>query len=394
MPALTATKARFLRPMRPRDPDEEHRAATPLELFFDLCFVAAVSIAAESLHHALVADDIGDGLVSYAVVFFAIWWAWMNFTWFASAYDTDDLPYRLITLLQVAGVLILAAGLPRAFDESDFAIVVAGYVIMRLAMVAQWLRAARNDPERRRAALRYATGLVCVQVLWVALLFVPEGLWLPGWAVLAAVELALPVWAEHFEHTTWHPHHIAERYGLFTLIVLGESIISTTRAFQVALDEGQDEAKLISLAIAAIVIIFAMWWLYFDRPAEHHESTSSGAFIWGYGHYFIFAAIAANGAGLAAAIDIETHHSVLGAVATSYTVAAPVAVYLLGLWAIQLLKYGVGLSHWPLPLGAAFILLAPLSGLGVYLVAALIAAVVTADTLAGPQPSTPLVDVE
>jgi low temperature requirement protein LtrA len=380
--------------MRPRDPDEEHRAATPLELFYDLCFVAAVSFAAESLHHALVEDDIGDGLVCYAGVFFAIWWAWMNFTWFASAYDTDDLPYRLITLLQIAGVLILAAGLPRAFDHSDFAIVVAGYVIMRLAMVAQWLRAARNDPERRHAALRYATGLVCVQVLWVALLFVPEGLWLPGWVVLAAVELALPVWAEHFEHTTWHPHHIAERYGLFTLIVLGESIISTTRAFQVALDEGQDEAKLISLAVASIVIIFAMWWLYFDRPAEHHESTSGGAFIWGYGHYFLFAAIAANGAGLAAAIDFETHHSVLGAVATSYTVAAPVAVYLLGLWGIQLLKYGAGLAHWALPLGAALILLAPLSGLGVYLVAALTAAVVIADTLTVPLVTTPLADLE
>jgi low temperature requirement protein LtrA len=370
--------------MRPRDPGEEHRVATPLELFFDLCFVAAVSVAAESLHHALVEDHIGDGVLSYLVVFFAIWWAWMNFTWFASAYDTDDLPYRLITLVQVVGVLVLAAGLPRAFDDSDFTIVVAGYVIMRLAMVVQWLRAAKNDPDRRGAALRYATGLVCIQVMWVALLSVPDGLWLPGWFVLAACEMALPIWAEASEHTTWHAHHISERYGLFTLIVLGESIISTTRAFQVALDEGQDEAKLIALAIASLLIIFAMWWLYFDRQAEHHESTSAGAFIWGYGHYFIFAAIAANGAGLAAAIDFDTHHSELGAIVTGFTVAAPVAIFLVGVWAIQLLKYGAGRAHIALPAGAALILLSPFTGEGVYLTAVLVAAVAVVEALTRP----------
>jgi hypothetical protein len=87
------------------------------------------------------------------MVFFAIWWAWMNFTWFASAYDTDDNVYRLATLVQITGALTLAAGVPRAFDETDHRLVTYGYVIMRLALVAQWLRAARSDPERRRTAL-------------------------------------------------------------------------------------------------------------------------------------------------------------------------------------------------------------------------------------------------
>ena len=137
-----------------RHPDEPHRAATPLELFFDLCFVVAVAQAASALHHEVAADHLGDGVVGYAMVFFAIWWAWMNFSWFASAYDTDDVAYRLTTLVQIAGALILAAGVPEAMDGSDFLVITVGYVVMRLAMVTQWLRAARADPPHRRSSLR------------------------------------------------------------------------------------------------------------------------------------------------------------------------------------------------------------------------------------------------
>ena len=103
--------------MGPRDRDEQDRSATPLELLFDLCFVVAVAQAADQLHHALVEGHIADGVVSYGSVFFTIWWAWMNFTWFASAYDTDDVPYRLLTLLQIGGVLLLAAGVADGFDR-------------------------------------------------------------------------------------------------------------------------------------------------------------------------------------------------------------------------------------------------------------------------------------
>ena len=135
------------RTMTARDPWQEHRAATPLELLFDLCFVAAVSQAATMLHHALTEGHIGTGVLGYFMVFFAIWWAWVNFTWFASAYDTDDGPYRVLTLVQMAGVLVLAAGIPAALDEYDFTVITFGYVLMRVAMVAQWLRAAREHPE-------------------------------------------------------------------------------------------------------------------------------------------------------------------------------------------------------------------------------------------------------
>lgn len=104
--------------MRARDPHEAHRAATPLELLFDLCFVVAIAQVAARLHHAIAEHHVVAAIPAFLMVFFAIWWAWMNFTWFASAYDTDDAPYRVNVLLQIAGVLAIAAGVPRAFDHA------------------------------------------------------------------------------------------------------------------------------------------------------------------------------------------------------------------------------------------------------------------------------------
>src|SRR4051812_40683183 len=101
--AETRSALTWRRPMEGRDASEPFRASTPLELFFDLCFVAAVSFAASSLLHALEDGGAGHALFGYLSVFFAIWWAWMNFTWFASAYDTDDVLYRMVTFVQIAG---------------------------------------------------------------------------------------------------------------------------------------------------------------------------------------------------------------------------------------------------------------------------------------------------
>src|SRR6478752_3713234 len=146
-------------PMRARRPDQHHRVSTPLELLFDLCFVVAVAQCAAALDHSFVENHVGSGIVSYLMVFFAIWWAWMNFTWFASAYDNDDVPYRLAVLVQIAGVLILAAGVPRAFGKHDVSVIAAGYAVMRVSLVALWLRAARADRDRRRTDVRYAVGI-------------------------------------------------------------------------------------------------------------------------------------------------------------------------------------------------------------------------------------------
>jgi hypothetical protein len=163
----------WVRRMSGRDPGEAHRASTLLELLFDLTFVVAVARAGLGLRDALAQGHAGHALAGYAAVFFGVWWAWVNFTWFASAYDTDDVPYRLLTLLQMAGVLVFAAGIPAAFGHFDFTTVVAGYVIMRLALVAQWLHAAHGHPEGRAGTLRYAAGIAVVQLCWIGWLALP-----------------------------------------------------------------------------------------------------------------------------------------------------------------------------------------------------------------------------
>jgi low temperature requirement protein LtrA len=212
--------------MSGRDPGEEHRASTPLELLFDLTFVVAVARAGIALHDALGHGQAGHALAGYAAVFFGLWWAWVNFTWFASAYDTDDVPYRLLTLLQMAGVLVFAAGIPAAAEHFDFGTVVAGYVIMRLALVAQWLRAARGHPEGRAGTLRYAAGISVVQLCWIGWLYLPAPARPAGFLVLAIAEMAVPAWAEfRGRPTPWHPGHITAALATPALTLPGSIVI-------------------------------------------------------------------------------------------------------------------------------------------------------------------------
>ncbi|HEY0496539.1 MAG TPA: low temperature requirement protein A [Kutzneria sp.] len=338
----------WYRQMRPRGMHEVHRVSTPLELFFDLCFVVAVSQAAAQLHHALGSEHPSAGVLHYVMIFFGIWWAWMNFTWFATAYDTDDGVYRATTLVQITGVLIMAAGVPRAFDD-DFRIVIAGYVVMRLAMVSQWLRAAKSDPERRRTALRYAGGIFVLQLLWVCLPLLP--VWM--FAVFVVLEMCVPIWAEHTEPTSWHPHHITERYSLFTLIVLGESVLAATTATQAALDSGTGVGGLATLAASGLLIVFGMWWLYFDRPTHYVLTSLRTSIIWGYSHYLVFASAAAVGAGLEEAVQVHDH--------IGWAIAVPVAVYVLSAWALQVRPRGEHVLDAVHLAAAVLILLTPLT---------------------------------
>jgi len=334
----------WYRAMVARATDEEHRTATVLELFFDLCFVVAVASAASALHHEVTVDHVAEGVVGYATVFFAIWWAWMNFTWFASAYDTDDVAYRLTTLVQIAGALILAAGVPDAMAGGDFAVITVGYVVMRLAMVAQWLRAAASDPPHRRSCLRFAAGIAALQVGWVLRLLLPEGPGYAGFLVLVVGELAVPIWAERAAPTTWHPRHIAERYGLFTLIVLGECVLSSTLAIQAALEEDAALADLATTAVGGLLTVFGMWWLYFAKESHPFLTSLRAAIVWGYGHYLVFASAAAVGAGLAVNVDVLTHHAAIGARAGAAAFTIPVALFLLATWALQIRP--LQLHHW------------------------------------------------
>jgi low temperature requirement protein LtrA len=328
-----------LRRMTGRDQHEEGRAATPLELLFDLTFVVAFGAAGNELAHALADGHVRSGLISFAFCVFAICWAWINFTWFASAYDTDDWAFRVLTMVQMAGVIILTMGLPEVFasiDEGrhlDNGILVAGYVVMRGSMVGLWVRAAQQDPARRRCAMTYIVTILVSQVLWCLLLIpdidVPQTFALI--AIPLAIELSGPVIAERrYGGTPWHAHHMAERYGLLTIITLGEAVIGTVAAMSALVHDpalGWTSDAVIVLS-AGIGLTFGMWWTYFSIPwselLHHHRERS---FFWGYGHMAIFGSIAATGAGLHVVQYYLEQHTVLGATGTLLTVVVPVAIY-------------------------------------------------------------------
>ncbi len=124
--------------------------------------------------------------------------------------------------------------------------------------------------------------------------------------VLVAGELAVPILATRDRPARWHSEHIAERYGLLTIIVLGESVLAGTIAFGSVADDAFSDPELLFLAVGALLLVFAMWWLYFERPSDDLLTSRTRAFEWGYGHYFIWISAAAVGAGIAVGVDVLT----------------------------------------------------------------------------------------
>ena len=335
---MSSTAVPWKLPLTGRDPEEGHRASTPLELLFDLAFVVAVAAAAAALHHDLSEGQF-DGLVGYAMTFFAIWWSWLNYSWFASAYDTGDVVFRLMTFVILTGVLVLAAGIPFVIrDDPDFTIVVVGYLIMRAALVPMWLRVAKDHPRVRGVALRYVVGITLVQALWVGRLWVHDDTWsVLSFVVLALFELAIPYVAETSgsESTPWHVEHIVERFQLFTIIVLGEVILATTQAISATLDGHGISADLSMVIAGGLLLVLSMWWVYFKRPLVDCIHGRNG-FLFGYAHYFLLGAVAAVGAALAANVDLVQHeaHGITARQAV-LCLAVAVAVYLLALGSIH-----------------------------------------------------------
>ena len=324
--------------MAGRDPEEQHRASTPLELLFDLTFTVAFGVAATQLARGVADNRVAAALSAFGFCVLAISWAWINFSWFASAYDTDDWIYRLMTMVQMVGVIVLALGIPPVYSSLrqgrhlDNQVMVAGYVVMRTAMVAQWLRAARQDPARRATCLIYAGTVFVAQIGWVVLIFAhlsggATAIWA---AALLAIELLGPPAAEsRTSGTPWHAGHIAERYSLLTIIALGEGVVGTVASLSAVVSDQGWSANAVMVAVAGTGLTFGMWWIYFVVPladllAAHRGQSSP----FGYLHIGIFGSIVATGAGLQAAALYIQHRALLGSVGMVLSVALPVALYI------------------------------------------------------------------
>ncbi|CAN5180759.1 low temperature requirement protein A [soil metagenome] len=392
---VTATDHVFphgLRRMVGRDPAERHRTATPLELLFDLTFVVAFSQAGDQLAHYTAEGHIGPAVWGFVFVVFSVCWAWINFTWFASAFDTNDWFQRILTMVQMIGVIILALGIPQVFASIDeggpfnYTVVASGYVVMRLAMIAMWLRVAKQDGENRRVALRYAGFNGLIQAGWVTVAFLRidnavlvvilmVGLWS---AELFGFAFSTFEGRGRWRGTPWNAHHVTERYGLLVMITLGEVILGTITAVAALVAHVGWSGEAVLVAIAGTGLTFGLWWSYFILPsaavlARHRDRK----WAWGYGHIILFGALAAVGAGLHVAAYAAEGEAKIGTVGVVLAVAIPVLIFsvvyftiysalfravdgfhlLLASGLVLVLAAGVALSLVGVPLGWCLIVL-------------------------------------
>jgi len=344
---LTSRRTHWLSRVTGRDPHESGRAATPLELLYDLVFVVAIAQAASQFAHLLAEGHVATAIGAFLFGMFAVLWAWISFSWFSSAFDTDDYVHRLATMVQMVGVTVMALGLPAVFhsidagDALDNRVVVAGYVVMRVAMVFQWARAARQSPTHRRTCLAYIWTILIAQAGWIATALLPLSLVQVSavGAVLILIELMGPYLAEtKGDGTPWHAHHIAERYGLLVIIALGEGIVGTVASLSAIVGVEGWTLGAALVAIAGMGLTFGMWWAYFLISAgDVLHARRERAYRWAYGGIPVFMAVADTGAGMDVAALYIQHKAHIGPVAVVLALAIPVAVFMFGIYGL----YGV-----------------------------------------------------
>jgi low temperature requirement protein LtrA len=230
-------------------------AVSPLELFFDLVFVLAITQCSSLMASGHGWRTVGQGLLVLGV----LWWSWVGYAWLTSVVDPDDGVVRLVVFVATAGMLVVALCVPQAFDGRAVALTLAAaYGVVRAAHIGLFLIASEDDPGLRRSVLGLAVGTV-VGVALVAVAAVCEG-WPRGalWLLALLIDMGVPF---TFGSEGWHlePHHFMERHGLIVIIALGESIVALGVGAEVGVTPGVVVAAVLGVSLAA-----AMWWTYFD----------------------------------------------------------------------------------------------------------------------------------
>jgi low temperature requirement protein LtrA len=288
---------RIVTSLRLRSLGSAGRKVTWLELFFDLIFVAAVSQVAEPLreHYTLA------GLLRFAPLFVLIWWAWMGHTVFSTRFDTDDVIQRGLTFVQMFAVAVMAANATDALDSRSSAGFAAAYASVRFVLVAQYFR-ARYVLEARPLATGYFVGHGTAAILWLVSAFVPapERFWI--WGVAFAVDLGTPWLAlPHSVKVPPDAAHLPERFGLFTLILLGESVVAVMQGMESQEDWTPAAA---TSAFLGMGISFLLWWWYFDGASAASEQPVRNKWdavrfhIWSYAHFPLYLGIVVAGVGV------------------------------------------------------------------------------------------------
>jgi low temperature requirement protein LtrA len=305
-------------------PSIHGRRVTWVELFFDLIFVAAVSQVAAPLHERYSLAE----LTRFTPLFVLIWWAWSGHTLFSSRFNTDDIIQRLLTLTQIFAVAVMAANAKDALDSRSSAGFAAAYGGVRLVLVAQYMR-ARHVVEARPLTIRYLLGHGVAALLWLLSAAVPA----PGrfwiWGVAFLIDFGTPWLADR--HSTRIPHdaaHLPERFGLFTLILLGEAVVAVMRGMES--QENWPALAAIS-AIGGMAVLFAVCWWYFDGAtvsAAHPIRSRRDAIVfqvWSHAHLPLYLGVVVVGVGIERVVTAAAHTSLNGD-ETAMLVAASVTV--------------------------------------------------------------------
>src|SRR5262252_5654891 len=289
---------RFNAPLRLRSlGHESSRKVTWLELFFDLVFVAAVAQVAAPLQ----TDYSVAGLIRFTPLFGLTWWAWTGHSVFSTRFDSDDVVQRSLTLVQMFAVAAMAANAKDALDTRSSAGFAAAYAIVRFLLVAQYFR-ARSVPDAGPLTTRYLAGHGSAAVLWLgsALVPAPARFWI--WALAFAIDLGTPWLAvPHSVKVPPDAAHLPERFGLFTLILLGESVVGVMRGMESQEDWRPAAA---TCAFAGMTILFLIWWWYFDGASGASEQpvrTRRDAVrfhLWSYAHFPLALGIVTVGVGI------------------------------------------------------------------------------------------------
>jgi low temperature requirement protein LtrA len=317
---------RLVRPPRLRTLENGRRPASYLELFFDLVFVVAIA----QLAHELVLDHSLRGFAVFGALYLPVFIAWQGFTIYADRFDTDDVAFRFVVLLGMLAILALAVQIPDVThgDSVGFA---AAYVVVRGLMIGLYLRAHRHVPEARPLIVRYAGGYSLGVALWIVSLAVDAPARYVLWGIALTWEYALP-WLVRRLHATIpvHASHVPERFALFTIVVLGESVLAV--ALGVA---GRDWA--LSAAVIAGLGFFvaaAIWWMYFGHGVEFSLERAPGSIlVFAYAHIPLLAALTAVGAGISLAIEQSSEPGLDAG--TRWALAGGAAAYLVCLTVAQ-----------------------------------------------------------
>lgn len=300
-------KAIFQPPkLRREECEEGERRATWLELFFDLIFVVAIAQLAHNLNQnfSLV------GLAEFTLLFIPVWWCWIGATFYDTRFDNDGLVDRLITLLQMAIIAIMAANLHHGLESSAVGFALS-YIAFRSVLVAQYLHAGYHVSEARSLTNWFALGFTGSIVFWLISVFVPASWRFVCWGLGLMVDFATPLTAgSQVVRIPPDMAHTTERIGLFTIIVLGESIVAVVGG----VSEQQWSPMSVAIALMGLSIAFSFWWMYFDTVDDSplhamKQGRMKIALTWLYSHLPLAIGLTATGVGVEKMIHGLEHDS-------------------------------------------------------------------------------------